>query len=230
MFFKVPHFFTLCITSLVLLLGGCQKSFRTDQRTIAHLNNKTADFIANQNDGLTIYSKVCNEKENRYYFDKKKLPFNALKLTFDNQSKHDFAFDPQKAGFRLAEKELVISSVRSRTKDACALGVIPIAIGGGILAAFFAKGGIALIGGYVLGPIIGAACVGAFVLTATGALSSGAYMFIHRRKNKEAITENINHSRRTMCVPAGQQRTTFLFISKDQNNLHSILDKLDARH
>ncbi len=199
-------------------LGGCQKSIKQQQKTITHLNAQTADFASNTADDLCVYAKICDTKENRYYFGKRKLPFNVLKMTFDNQSKTDYTFDPKASHFALANNKKVAKAIHPRARGAYVVGLIPTAMAGALTATtaliLIPSEGFGAMGYLIVIPIYGVP-----ILAGIGIVSSLIYKGIHHRKNKKTITKNVDKITQLKQIPAGQKTTTFLFLDKEKNNL-----------
>ncbi len=213
------QFIAISLIASLPFLGGCQKSVKQQQQKNTHLTAQTADFASNEADEPAVYAKICNTKENRYYFGKRKLPFDVLKLTFDNQSGQGYRFDPKTSHFALADNNNVAKAIHPRAYGAYAMGLAPVVIGVAATSALFIKGGPAIIGGSLFGPLWCIAGLGILAWATINIPSSVIYKKIHHHKNKKAITKNVDNITQPIIIPAGQTITTFLFLDKEKNNL-----------
>ncbi len=210
----------ISVIAFLPFLGGCQKSVKKQQqKAMTHLNAQTADFASHATDDLCVYAKICDAKENRYYFGKRKLPFDVLKLTFDNQSEKDYKFDPKASHLALTDNAQVAKAIHPRARGAYAIGLAPVAMGAAATGALFMNGGPAIIGASLFGPLWCMAGIGILAWAAIAIPSSVIYKKSHHLKNKKAITKNVDNITQPIFISAGQTITTFLFLERSNNDL-----------
>ncbi len=94
----------------LVMLSGCGKSLRYEPKELKDLTVVTACHWEDR-ENVTVLVKQFLEKDNEYYFNKRRLKYVPIQLTVNNRSEHDWVLTSEFINMNLVPLERVYKDI-----------------------------------------------------------------------------------------------------------------------